>query len=261
MKTIEELRVELEAKIPRDVIAQRKAGFGGMLNYLPGFYVINRLNEVIGAGNWAYSSEVFQLERGTVKTDKGEVFSVHYMAKVRLAVTLAAGITTEFTDYGYGDGTDKNSMGKAHELAIKEAVTDGLKRAARCLGNSFGNALYDKSGEGIDEGMDTRNESIPTTATHTITETPVTVTKPAVKAKEPSVAPKKQEAVPKVEHKTGREMINKLISQTSKVAIDKKLLTLDKAKEMVKAMGADTKEELTDAKATELLNQLKEILK
>lgn len=33
----------------------------------------------------------------------------------------------------------------AHESAIKEAVTDALKRGLRSFGNPFGLALYDKS--------------------------------------------------------------------------------------------------------------------
>jgi hypothetical protein len=56
-----------------------------------------------------------------------------------------------FSDYGYGDGTDKTNPGKAHELAIKEAVTDGLKRCAKNLGPVMGLALYDKDQTDVKE--------------------------------------------------------------------------------------------------------------
>ena len=46
-------------------------------------------------------------------------------------------------DIGCGNGVSKSSF-DAHELAGKEAVTDGLKRAFRTFGEQFGNGLYDK---------------------------------------------------------------------------------------------------------------------
>ena len=51
-------------------------------------------------------------------------------------------------DVGAGHGYDVD-CGLAHESAIKEAVTDALKRALRTFGNPFGLALYDKSRENV----------------------------------------------------------------------------------------------------------------
>lgn len=241
-KTYEDLVKECNALIPRDVIESRDGGQGRKLSYLPGFYVINRLNEVFGQGNWAYTSEVQNVHSGVIQDRYGkDIHSTHYIAKVRLVVTLGQ-LPTEFSDYGYGDGTDKTNPGKAHELAVKEAVTDGLKRCARCLGNSFGNGLYDKSGEGIDEGQ----KEVPKGNTQPIAPNPVAGVPAEPKAAVPGAS---------------RETVNKLISATAKVAVDKNRLTKDQALAMIKEHGAEKKEDLTDAQAQDVLNKLKEAIK
>lgn len=144
MKQYEDVIKELDADIPASAVASRDAGQGRKLSYLTGWYVIDRLNKVLGIGNWAYGSDVMLLFADKV----GDKFSVHYSAKVRFVVTIGT-VQTEFIDYGYGDGSDKYNIGKAHELAIKEAVTDGIKRCAKNLGMSMGLALYDKDQEHV----------------------------------------------------------------------------------------------------------------
>lgn len=153
------IRKKLDDNIPAEAVKTRQGGGGRSLSYLETWYVIDRLNQVLGQGEWAYSSEVNCVHNGTVTTYSGEAFSVHYIARVRLVCTIE-GISTEFTDYGYGDGSDKNNPGKAHELAVKEAVSDGLKRCAKNLGRSMGLALYDKTQEYVDEApkTDTKKE-------------------------------------------------------------------------------------------------------
>jgi recombination DNA repair RAD52 pathway protein len=161
--TTDELRKELDSKIPRAAISTRQAGGGVTLDYLTGYYVVARLNEVLGQGNWEYTTDEI------TKVFEGEVngkYSTSYIAKVTLSARINRaekvaepadryydryGGTTNFTDYGYGDGTDKSNPGKAHELAVKEAVTDGLKRCAKNLGMSLGLALYDKTQENVED--------------------------------------------------------------------------------------------------------------
>lgn len=145
-KTYDEVVNELNADIPRDAVKLREGGGNFKLSYLEGHYVIDRLNQVLGIGNWAYTSEVTLVHSGL---DANQRYSAHYIARVRLAVKLPNMPDTEFCDYGYGDGMDRNSPGKPHELAVKEAVTDGLKRCAKNLGMSMGLALYDKTQEHV----------------------------------------------------------------------------------------------------------------
>jgi DNA repair and recombination protein RAD52 len=163
-KTIGEIRQELDKNIPRDVISQRDGGGPKKLSYLEGWYVIDRLNQVFGQGNWSY-----QLGDLT-KTFEGEVngkYYVSYIAKVDLSVKFPGQDTSNrpfesnyFTDVGFGDGQDARNPGKAHELAVKEAVTDGIKRCAKSLGRSMGLALYDKTQEYVDESNTTDTKSV-----------------------------------------------------------------------------------------------------
>lgn len=147
-KTIEQIRKELDENIPRDVISERPGGSGGKkLSYLEGWYVIDRLNQIFGQGNWSYRTEAL------TKTFEGQVNGknyVSYIATVSLTTLIPNAPIVEFTDVGFGDGTDANNPGKCHELAVKEAVTDAIKRCAKSLGRSMGLALYDKSQEYVD---------------------------------------------------------------------------------------------------------------
>ena len=138
-----DLNKKLDADIPADAIEKRSQG-GKELSYLSGAYVINRLNEVLGQGNWSYGFEKLEkVFEGTIAQYSGDAFSTSYIAQVQIRADIN-GKTVYFTEVGYGDGTDKKNPGKAHELAVKEAVTDGLKRAAKNLGRSMGLGLYFK---------------------------------------------------------------------------------------------------------------------
>lgn len=125
-----EIREYLDASIPADAVSDRKGPGGKTLSYLEGHYVIRRLNEIFGLG-WSYTT--------TILGCQGEGRNVQVMAMVRLTVGDSVR-----QDVGFGNGD--------MELAHKEAVTDGLKRCARTLGESLGNALYDKSKKGLEKG-------------------------------------------------------------------------------------------------------------
>ena len=218
MKTMEQLIADLESLIPTDVIQEREGGNGKMLSYLPGFYVIDRLNKTIGQGFWSYGSEVYKLHEQEITKEysgrKTTSYYVSYRAKVELSVKFPNGETCQYIDVGFGDGQDSKNAGKAHELAIKEAVTDGLKRCARCLGNSMGNGLYDRSGAGIGDETETK-------------ETPT--------------APTLSKVIP-------RQKLLDLVSANSKIIVSKGLMTVDKLKEKMKnEYGVSDKSELDDA--------------
>lgn len=153
------IREQLDAKIPRDVVSQRDGGGGRSLSFLEGWYVIDRLNQVLGQGNWSYVTKEMRLVYSGSAPDKygKEMHSSHYVAHIELSATID-GATTYFSDFGYGDGSDKSSPGKSHELAVKEAVTDGIKRCAKNLGMSLGLALYDKTQENVDDGKEPARE-------------------------------------------------------------------------------------------------------
>lgn len=254
-KTIEQIREELDANIPRDAISEREGGMGKKLSYLAGWYVIDRLNQVFGQGNWCY-----QLKELT-KTFEGEVAGKHYVsyiAQVDLNINMPEGITNGvgkychdmyFTDIGFGDGQDARNPGKAHELAVKEAVTDGIKRCAKSLGMSMGLALYDKTQEFVD------------------VETTVPVTtgskrEPAKPTAEAPVAAKLQVAVvtsiqdaPKARDATA---IRGAIKSAARVLDAQRRLALaDFKKNYLTPLGVDKVDALADAVAITLYEKLK----
>jgi DNA recombination protein Rad52 len=141
-----ELQKVLDTNIPKEVVSSRSQA-GRDLSYLETWYVIDRMNQVFGQGNWSYSTiKLDKVFEGEVEQTSGKVFATSYIATVGVHA-LVDGRPTQFVDVGYGDGTDKKSPGKAHELATKEAVSDGVKRCIKNFGRSMGLALYDKTQE------------------------------------------------------------------------------------------------------------------
>jgi DNA repair and recombination protein RAD52 len=123
------------------------AQFGPKGDYLEGWHVIAEANRIFGFDGWSYEvTETKCVSEAPRKIGKGQKdgWGVTYTAKVRVIV---AGVMRE--DFGAGHGYDVDA-GLAHESAIKEAVTDSLKRALRTFGNPFGLALYDKTRENVE---------------------------------------------------------------------------------------------------------------
>lgn len=113
------------------------------LSYIEGFDVIDTANLIFGYGNWSYL--ISKLEQVSQEQNHNQNFVVCYKAIVKLIVKDENHTKSIFRqDVGFGTGVSK-TLADAHENAGKEAVTDGLKRTMRSLGNQFGNSLYDKS--------------------------------------------------------------------------------------------------------------------
>lgn len=116
--------------------------YGPKGDYLEGWHVIAEANRIFGFDGWSYETvETKCVAENPRKIGQGQKdgWGVTYTSRVRVVVQ---GIVRE--DFGAGHGYDID-LGLAHESAVKEAVTDALKRALRTFGNPFGLALYDKS--------------------------------------------------------------------------------------------------------------------
>lgn len=263
-KTRDQIVKELDEKIPRDVISQRDGGGGRSLSYLEGHYVIDRLNKVLGQGNWCYESEVTLIRADDLEKEKYgkkvKYHSAHYMAKVTLNFKLdddpkpgtsSWNGTSSFTDYGYGDGSDPQTPGKAHELAIKESVTDGLKRCAKNLGMSMGLALYDKTQENVEDEPKQANMSQPAAPV------PAAVVRPTPEA----ISVVKSNNAPSAAKTSSRDVVQKSIQEHIKVIVDKKLSTTEAMRDQVKNFGADKSADLNDEQAQAFLTHLKGMLK
>lgn len=136
---------ELAKKLDPAYIKPAKQ-FGPKGDYIEGWHAMAEANRIFGHFEWSYSvKECVCVHQGAreIGQAKKPGFGVTYTAKVNV-VALGA----EREDFGAGHGYDVD-CGLAHESAIKEAVTDALKRALRSFGNPFGLALYDKSRENV----------------------------------------------------------------------------------------------------------------
>lgn len=105
-------------------------------SYIEGWWAIDEANRVFGFGGWSYCVDNLTVTNNDLRGDK---WAIGYLATVTVTVE---GVSRQ--DVGHGQGFSK-SPGDAHDSAVKEAVTDALKRALRTFGYRFGLALYDKT--------------------------------------------------------------------------------------------------------------------
>lgn len=119
-----------------DTLAVPTAQGGKKLSYMGGETVIKTLNDAFGYDGW--SSEVRSTTREEAQKDDKGRHHVAYVATVRVT-HRRSGAYRE--DCGVGDAIDR-SLASASGNALKGAVTDALKRAARQFGEKLGNSLY-----------------------------------------------------------------------------------------------------------------------
>lgn len=247
-KTIEQVTAEADKKIPRDEISTRDGGGGKKLSYLESHYVIARMNEVFGTMGW--DAETVEMRQVNKDGDKPA-----YVSKVRLTAVVKTddGGYMKVSKEGYGFGSDKSGL-NPHEMAVKEAESDAFKRAARQFGMSLGLALYDKTQENVEDAPKVGLTDVGGLRKQVLKESVAQAPKPAPAQ---TVAPAAGT----------REATNTLITAEANVALAKagpknsaeRAAKLAELKALTKTFGANTKEELTDAKAKELLAKLKEM--
>ena len=143
----ERISADLSKKLDPAHVKPAKS-FGPKGDYIEGWHAMAEANRIFGFDGWDYTVTdcrcVSERPRMIGKPPNGkEGFGVSYVATVLVVVD---DVTRQ--DVGAGHGYDVD-CGLAHESAVKEAVTDALKRALRSFGNPFGLALYDKSRENV----------------------------------------------------------------------------------------------------------------
>jgi len=127
---LEKTEVLLGEGLDPSAISKRKQG-SMMVSYVEGWFVLEQANRIFGYDGW--SSEIKSLT--WEKTEKGFVA----VCQMSIKIDFVDGEIVR-QDVGVGDASTKQGL----ELAIKDAVTDSMKRSFRSLGNQFGNSLYDK---------------------------------------------------------------------------------------------------------------------
>lgn len=117
-------------------ISQRKGGGGRSLSYLEAWDVKAHLIRVFGFGG--FSSDVLSAEL-MFEDQVGNNWNVGY--KVILRFTLGQDRFITYTEAAVGSAS-LPQRGEAHDMAVKTAESDALKRAAINLGDQFGLSLY-----------------------------------------------------------------------------------------------------------------------
>ena len=114
-------------------VAKRQGG-GRSLSYLEAWDVKAHLNRIFGFLNW--SSDVQDSSLAFEEQNEKGQWNVGYKVTLRLSIKQAT-----YTESAVGFST-LPSRGEAHDMAIKTAESDALKRAAINLGTQFGLSLY-----------------------------------------------------------------------------------------------------------------------
>lgn len=115
-----DLRAALAAEFTNGEVRQFQGRGGQTFDYIEDETVMDRLDDALGVGNWSVTVEPISLADGVVK--------------VRLNATMPDGAVATFEDFGYANNIDGD--------ALKEAVSDGIRRCGRFLG--VGRYLYKK---------------------------------------------------------------------------------------------------------------------
>lgn len=117
------------------------------LSYMEAYDIRAHLNRVFGFARW--SADVISMEQiyeRFHKNSKGnDAVSVGYRAGLTLTVCAPDGeLLATYTEYAAGSasGFPITKHADAHDMAIKTAESQALKRAAINLGDQFGLSLY-----------------------------------------------------------------------------------------------------------------------
>ena len=105
--------------------------------YLEGWYAISEANRIFGFDGW--NRETVESKCALARENRSTFLAV-YIARVRVTVH-ADGATIIREGHGTGEGRG-TSPGEVHDIALKAAETDAIKRALTTFGKPFGLELY-----------------------------------------------------------------------------------------------------------------------
>lgn len=126
---------KLLAPIHRDRVSQAQ-GF----SHVQAYDIRAALTRVFGFARW--SAETLAMEPCYERSENGRHWCA-YRAQVRLTVCAPDGtVLASYTDWAVGDSSNQPKQGDCHDMAIKTAESQALKRAATNLGDCFGLSLY-----------------------------------------------------------------------------------------------------------------------
>lgn len=139
MEFTAQMQDELSQALDASRVKHRDAPGGRSFSYIEGHDAINTANRIFGFDGWSLSGCVIDYlpnagDFGAYRATTTII--VHFEPPVS-RVGEGVGIVLPLR------GTGKPTA-ESHEMAIKGAATDALKRAFRTFGEQFGNGLYDR---------------------------------------------------------------------------------------------------------------------
>jgi DNA recombination protein Rad52 len=126
-------------------VSKRQGGGGKSLSYVEAWDIKAHLNRIFGFCNW--SADVIDSSLAFEAEVNGK-WNVAYKVTLRLRIHSDSDAfmgDTTYTEAAVGTAT-LPQRGEAHDMAIKTAESDALKRAAINLGDQFGLSLYNNGG-------------------------------------------------------------------------------------------------------------------
>lgn len=118
-------------------------------SHLEAWDVRRHLIRIFGFGGWDFEVRECSLIReitippDPTKNDKRERYTVVYRVLGRLVIRDPDGHHLAlYEDGATGDAANQPSLGDAHDMALKTAMSQALKRCAVNLGDQFGLGLY-----------------------------------------------------------------------------------------------------------------------
>lgn len=133
-----EVTTELDKALDPKRITTFQSGPQKGVRYLEGEDVIRTANRIFGYGGWGYRlvSPPVCVEEG----EQGQNNTLYQVWTAHVEVTVDG--CPPVSDLGTNTRQGKGAA--ALEMAIKGAVTDGIKRCLKTYGDQFGLVLYDK---------------------------------------------------------------------------------------------------------------------
>jgi len=125
-------------------ISQKRVRHLRGMSHLEAWDVRRQLIRIFGFEGFTIETQALDLisERESKTGDRSR-WTIVYRAQVRLTVKATDGRPiTVFEDAAAGDAVNQPSLGDAHDLAMKTALSQALKRCAVNLGDQFGLSLY-----------------------------------------------------------------------------------------------------------------------
>lgn len=121
-------------------INPRRVGKDGKgFSHLEAYDVRAHLTRLFGFGEWSAVTNLCELVFESVSDDQKPRWTVCYRAKVTLTVHATG---AAYSEWAAGDATNYPSRADAHDMAMKTAESQALKRCAVNLGDQFGLSLY-----------------------------------------------------------------------------------------------------------------------